>query len=742
MSASGLELEENNFPYRGFIGRFLTAAFLAVVGPLAFIIWSSLAELDRKTEEHQQHLVRVNISAQAEQVQNALWTALAWDEPVLFLERGFDRDWTQDNVGRYLYDIQKFSYSFAYAPDDRVLYAAQDGQDMDLAAARMMTPVVRQFIDDLRRAEQAPKSTLQQPKTLTLPPPRYVQEYIRFNDTPYLVTALLITGARDSLPPKNGRHAIVIAFKRVDSAFFRTMIQSEQVKGAAIGLSCEGLAERRSCLAVKGRSADPVFAVTWDSNTGIGRISMRILYLAGFLALLLVMLAAFFLQRGRAIHKKYLENRDRVTFMAFHDALTQLPNRVLAFDRLDRMIRSLERNQKWIAIHALDLDLFKHVNDSRGHAVGDELLRAVAERLRLLCRASDTVSRLGGDEFLLLQSVDTPAQAATLAMRIVSELSKPFDLSCGPVKISCSIGTVTSDSAQAEAALLVRQADAALYKAKSEGGGLVTFFDEDLDRLMRTRKAMENDLRQAISENAVNVVYQEILDRDGRCVSVEALARWDHPQGRDIPPQEFIRIAEDSHQAYDLGAITLGKVADDSQGLSGIRICINVSPMQLRSQQFVALLIDFLETKFSRHCTYELEITETALLVETPSIADALLRLRRAGYSIALDDFGTGYSSLTHIRNFEFDRIKIDRSFVADITVDPRARSVVEAILQISHALGIETVAEGVESEEIFALLREIGVPLVQGYAFGKPVDGKEIAKILSHAAPSASAAE
>ncbi len=732
MSSSHPYSGDDKFPFIGLFGNYVLAIFIVLCGLMGFVVWNSFSEMDRQSAANEQHIVNVHVRAEADKVSKALWTALAWDDAVVNLGQRFNPDWALDNVGHYLYDIQRFAYGFVISPDGKLVFAVKQGRKEAVDVGQNVAIFATPLIEKLRAEERAMmQSRAKSFATLTLPPPVLGQTYVRLNGNAFLVTAILVTGDKNSRPPVDGRHAIVVTFKKVDLGYFQTLVDAGTLSQLEVRQNCSNLKIDRNCVEVPSEVARPAFALSWSRDGGPNWLSGQLIFVIALMLLVLVGLSAIFIVRGRAIHRRYLDNREQITFMAFHDSLTQLPNGTLAFDRLGRMIAALQREPKWIAVHALDLDLFKTVNDTYGHAVGDELLRTVADRLRTLCRSTDTISRLGGDEFLILQTIDTPAQAATLAHRIVREMSRTFDLSSGAVRISCSIGTVTTNEATADAALLVRQADAALYTAKAEGGSGVTFFDEKLDRTMRWRKTMENDLRDAILHGRVGVVYQEIIDQSGTCVSIEALSRWDHPAGRDIPPEEFIRIAEESHQAFDLGKLLLERIAEDSQKFEDIRICINVSPSQLRSPRFEECLIEFITTRFSPRCSYELEITESALLSESSDVEAILRRLRDVGYTIALDDFGTGFSSLTHIKSVAFDRVKIDRAFVRDIGSDPRARAVVEAIVRLGHDLGIETVAEGVEDETVFALLREIGVPLLQGYILGRPVPGSKIVALL-----------
>jgi diguanylate cyclase (GGDEF)-like protein len=715
--------DQAHFPYEKLFGIYALTIFSIVCLFIGYFVWDGIDYFNRQIARNEQKFITLELENQSRLTTEFLWTALAWDEAVVNLEQKYDPNWAAVNIGSYLFDIQKFSYSFSFSPTDALLFAAQEGQPVAPAALSGVARFAQPLVNNLRLKEAALPSTADA-KTLpsSLMPAVYQQDYIRVNGVPYLATAILINGEQKSRPPASGRHAVVVALKKIDNDYLQNLRNMGELDALVIGENCASPAPGRSCVEVKDFASRAVFSLSWDAGVSHQSLLVRsTLPIAAGLALL-ILLSGWFLRWGWTLNRKHIANREKITFLAFHDSLTGLPNRALAFDRLKQMTAALKRDTKWIAVHALDLDMFKNVNDTYGHAVGDELLRVTADRLRMLCRETDTISRLGGDEFLVFQTIEFPAQAATLADRIIRELSKSIELQNGTVRISCSIGTVTTNDANVDIETLMRQADAALYVTKSAGGGGVTFFDENIDLVMRRDRLMKDKLASAISKGDISVFYQKIIHQTGEWVGVEALARWENPIGLDIMPSEFLRIADESNQSVDLGRLILQKIADDSKSLSGLRICINVSLSQLRSPLFEECLLDCIQHRFSKDCTYELEISEAVWLPDAQDLAAIVDRLRDAGYTFALDDFGIGYLRLSQIKQFRFDRLKIDQNLISEITINARVRSAVEAVVHLSKSLGAEVVAEGVESQAVMNVLRDIGVPLLQGYLIGRPM--------------------
>jgi diguanylate cyclase (GGDEF)-like protein/PAS domain S-box-containing protein len=419
---------------------------------------------------------------------------------------------------------------------------------------------------------------------------------------------------------------------------------------------------------------------------------------------------------------------EKVVHMALHDALTDLPNRTRFQERLREALARVERGEK-LAVHCLDLDNFKNINDALGHAVGDELLKSVACRLRGCVRDVDAIARLGGDEFAIIQSpIDGPADAARLAQRIRDEIGRPFDLGGVQAVCNASIGIALAPADATEPEALLKQADMALYGAKAEGRGVYRFFQPEMDARMRLRHAIEQDLRDAIAEGAFLLHYQPVIDiASGEVCGLEALLRWPHKERGLIPPIEFISIAEESGLIIPLGEWVLRRaIADAARWPEHIRIAINLSPVQFRSHALVQTVIAACAAARVAPSRLELEVTEAAFLAATKEVLATLDQLRHLGVKIVMDDFGTGYSSLNYLRRFRFDKIKIDRSFVRDLTDRGSLSAViVEAVVRLARALDVTTTAEGVETVEQLDIIRAAGVTQMQGFLYSpaRPLD-------------------
>ena len=435
-----------------------------------------------------------------------------------------------------------------------------------------------------------------------------------------------------------------------------------------------------------------------------------------------------------AIHQA----EEKLNHLAHHDALTGLPNRLLFDDRFERAIEQARRAQQRCILLFLDLDSFKGVNDTLGHGVGDELLRAVSVRLREALRRSDTLARLGGDEFVVLTGSAQPEDASHLAMKLLGALRDPFDLGGEQIRITGSIGIAVFPDHGTDRNVLMRAADIAMYSAKSQGRNRYQFFTADMSERTQERMQMEQGLRRAIDNDALEVHYQPQLRlSDAHVIGVEALVRWPHPELGMISPARFIPVAEESGIIETLGMWVLRRACHDIVGLPDndgrqMRLAVNVSVRQFMREDFVAHVLEVLtETGFPAE-SLELEITESTLQVieQSAGILDALKRL---GISISIDDFGTGYSSLSVLRGLPIDRIKIDRSFIIDLTENEDARAMIEAMLALGRSLRMTTIAEGIELSEQAELLLRLGCSEGQGYLFARPMSAGQLRQSLRH---------
>ncbi|HET8587350.1 MAG TPA: EAL domain-containing protein [Candidatus Limnocylindria bacterium] len=426
-------------------------------------------------------------------------------------------------------------------------------------------------------------------------------------------------------------------------------------------------------------------------------------------------------------------NEARIRHMARHDDLTGLPNRVLLHERMQDALARVRRGDV-LAVLCLDLDNFKNVNDTLGHPIGDALLRVVGERLIATVRETDTVARLGGDEFAIVQAaVARPEDAEILARRLVEAISEPYDLDGHQVMVGVSIGIALAPADGTDVDDLMKNADMALYRAKTEGRGIYRVFEPEMDAQLQTRRVMELDLRRALLNQEFTLHYQPLVNLETqRITGFEALLRWQHPEHGLVPPLDFIPLAEEIGIIIPLGEWVLREACREATTWpKDVIVAVNLSPMQFRSRNLTHDVIGALASSGLEPNRLELEITESVLLIESEATLDTLHQLRSLGVRIAMDDFGTGYSSLSYLRSFPFDKIKIDGSFVRDSSTRADCAAIVRAVAGLGMSLGIPTTAEGVETEEQLRHVFDEGCTEMQGYLFSRPLPARELHVLL-----------
>jgi diguanylate cyclase (GGDEF)-like protein len=424
----------------------------------------------------------------------------------------------------------------------------------------------------------------------------------------------------------------------------------------------------------------------------------------------------------------------RIVFMARHDSLTKLPNRVQLAEQIDHALAQLGRGAGF-AVLCLDLDDFKKINDTLGHPVGDEVLRIVGERLRTCVREVDTVARLGGDEFAILQSdVHQPEQVIGLARRIVDVVSAPYEIGAHRLFLGVSIGIAVAPSDGASCDTLLKNADVALYRAKADGRGTWRSFEAEMDARLQARRKLELDLRDALANDEFELHYQPLYSlKKERVCGFEALLRWRNPARGMVMPAEFIPVAEEIGLIVSMGEWVLRRAcADAANWPPDIKVAVNVSPVQFKDGRLVQVVSDALATSALSPDRLELEITESVLLTNATTTLVTLHALRKLGVHISMDDFGTGYSSLSYLRSFPFDKVKIDQSFIRDLGAADSSALIVSAVIGLCGSMGMLTTAEGVETEEQLARLRIEKCDEAQGYLFSRPVPQLEIPGLIA----------
>jgi len=446
--------------------------------------------------------------------------------------------------------------------------------------------------------------------------------------------------------------------------------------------------------------------------------------------------------RGRIWYFRDITDRkvaeERIQFLAYYDALTGLPNRTLLQDRLAKALAGASRRNDKVALLFLDLDGFKIINDSLGHSVGDLLLKQIADRLKRFSRDQDTVARLGGDEFLIvLSDVKDIPDAAVAAERLMDAMTGGFVVQGHPLSVSCSLGISIFPEHGVDGETLIKHADAAMYSAKDNGRNNIQLFTDQMNAQAVERLALESSLRRALEKKELFLVYQPQMDvATGKITGLEALLRWQHPELGLVPPDRFIRIAENSGLIIPIGEWVLRAACSQArrwqdEGIPAVVVAVNVSAVQFRQPGFCELIKRVLEETGLAPQYLGLELTEGLLLADADVTFAVLQDLKAMGLSLAIDDFGTGYSGFSYLRHFWVSKLKIDRSFIRDVAVNPDDAAITAAIISMAKSLRLKAVAEGVENEAQMSFLRAHHCDEIQGYYFSRPLTAEKAADKL-----------
>ena len=429
---------------------------------------------------------------------------------------------------------------------------------------------------------------------------------------------------------------------------------------------------------------------------------------------------------------------ERMIYLAQHDILTGLPNRMLFLDRLQQAITYAERQQTRVAVLFLDLDRFKNVNDTVGHHIGDALLQEAARRIRQCVRSSDTVSRQGGDEFvILLPNLDDLGDIVQVVDKLIESIANPYFFDGHVMHVTTSIGVSVYPQDGSDSEMLIRNADTAMYQAKDAGRNDYRFFTQEMNRTIAKRVRLENKLRNALEKGEMLLHYQPKVDlRSGEIIAAEALVRWQHPEDGLISPADFIPIAEDTGMIVPLGAWVLNEACRQNQqwreaGLREIVMAVNLSPVQFQEHELINAVLAALARSGMPAGVLELEITESAMMRNPEQAITMLNKINELGIRVSIDDFGTGYSSLSHLKKFPLDELKVDQSFVRDLSIDKDDAAIVSAVIGMAKSLGLSVTAEGVETIEQLRFLKNLDCDKMQGYYFSKPLPADEFRKLL-----------
>ena len=653
-----------------------------------------------------------------------------WDEAVV-RTAARDHDWMDENIGVWMHGYFGHDETYVLDLDNMPYHAAilseRTTTDMYSERAGLIAPMVTQLRATMAQASEGLDNPYEELADVSVVAP------LRFSDVTAIVSVVPIISESGNVPQTPGSESLHVALQYVDAEL------AEQI-GAPIELhdvtfAPEAPTGGQAGVALTDPSGDDVAWLTWQPEQPGTVLLMKLLPVLAASITLGALMLCWVVKRLVRLSRQLQVSEAQARFLSNHDGLTGLPNRTLFQDRLAQAMHAAARDGNSVAVVAIDLDNFKQINDSLGHPAGDELIRQVGNRLVDLVRANDTVAQFGGDEFMILmRDVADDDQLLRFYERIVEHLSRCYELLGNSSVIGASVGAVRAGTDDEDWEELMRCADIALYRAKSDGKGRCSLFERKVDKIEHERNQLESDLRTALtSGHGLHLVYQPFFDENGQMKGAEALCRWDHPQHGALSPEIFIGLAEQRGLIDQLGRWVLETACQFTAGTSLAKIAVNVSPMQLRDREFVPMVLGTLRNAGLAPKRLELELTEKVLLDQSTDIQDKIIQLRAAGITIALDDFATGNSSLQYLRDYRVDSIKIDRSFVARLGKDQESDHLVQAMLDLVRTMEINVTVQGVETRMQHDLLASMGCKSFQGYLLGYPMRPEQLTSLIAN---------
>jgi len=714
------------------------AGLMLVVGAMMIaVILYSARTMDENIVSAQTELIDNSINARLTRSLSELRSVAWWDEAVV-KSRGatFDPGWLDLEVGVFMTESFHHDRIIILDEANRPVYGFQGesrttlaAQQADLAA---VIPLVRQVRGGAnaspRITDAAFTSDAQESEFSDRRYGRSAAAVVRINGHGELASVMTITPSVD-MALQSPRPRVLVSFIKLDAAYW-------QAAGRDMLLPDLGFArpggERRGTFSLKTDTGQPLAALSWTPRRP-GLLLMKNVLPLVLIGLAISILIVSALARRLFSASSALEAREAAAqHLANHDALTGLPNRRLLESELALFAAEAERSGARLAIACVDVDRFKDINDTLGHHAGDQLIRGLADRLREAVQPEDFVARLGGDEFAIVRNCRGEADADALLATVRGLFAEPFRVTGHLIEANASAGIAFAAAGRSFEDLM-READIALYEAKAGGRGCDVRFEAAMGQKIEKRRMLEVDLRKAIAQGELSVLYQPIVEASsGTISSVEALCRWTSARHGAVPPDVFIPIAEEAGLMADLGRFVIERAIADSLKWPQLHTAINVSAAQLRSVSILEDLIGPAERHGVSPERITIEITESVLLSNDGHTTRMLQTLKECGFALALDDFGTGYSSLAYIRDFPFDRLKIDRSFVHGLKNSERALAIIEAVANFGRILGKDVVAEGIETEAEMQAMQRVGCTHLQGFLFSKAVPAERIETMVA----------
>ena len=697
---------------------------LAWIVSLSLLGWWASSEIDGQENQRQRNRAEFGIAELMERLPKEQDSSAIWDDAVLAV-RADDAEWMAENLVEWFSEFYGHEQVYVLDPSNAPLRAAVQGETADPAVFWNESERILPLVDKLRAAmAAASEGEMWSTDAVT---GLGEAAFVRFSSGEAgLVSVRPILPTTEKVPLRPGEEYLHVSVEMLDAALLSQISSKYGLENLAVAAEPPAGASASPVLGVDG---EPVAWLTWDIDRPAARLLERTAPLLLIAACFGVACVTLLLMRLRRTKTDLQQSQAEAIHLAFHDQLTGLPNRALFEDRLERAITASRRGATSTVLHYLDLDNFKHVNDTLGHPSGDELVRQTGARLKENVREVDTVARLGGDEFAIVQ-VDSngEADAAVLGEKILAAFEKPFMLHGEEVRITASIGAAVHRKGEMTPAGLMRQADVALYEAKAAGRARHRIYAGEMDDVLKRRRQLERDLRRAIDTGeGIYLAYQPIYAAaDRSMVGVEALARWDHPQEGNIPPDYFVRLAEERGLIERLGNLVLRQACTFAVEHGLPWVAVNLSPLQFKDIHLADRVAGMLNATGLAPDRLQIEVTEGVLLQDSPAVRETIRQLRLNGVSVALDDFGTGYSSISYLRTYGVDKLKIDRSFVSQLGDGGEVDSIVQAIIDLARAMRMTVTAEGVETKEQLRILQSMGCAELQGYLLSKPLSAEQ----------------
>jgi diguanylate cyclase (GGDEF)-like protein len=700
--------------------------FVATAALLGFFVFWSGAQVDKVGIDRQATRIISSLSQQLRQIAKDQESVGVWDNTLSAISHR-DFTWLNHNVARQMSSYFQHDASYILEGDDTPIFAAQAGRRVASSAYDDVAPVVAPMVAELRARTRL--------GYLDIPPS--IADFAVVGGAPAIVGVFPVVSANGEDERRPGEEPILVSVVKLDLRYELGIIDRYMLEAGrfTINPSDTGL----SVFPVTNRYGRIVAFYEWQPYLpGTELLAQTVPAFAsgfGVLGLVVALLLHRLWRSSRALENKRIDAERQAT----EDPLTHLPNRLMFEQQFDRILRDPDTTRELPALLMLDLDRFKQVNDTLGHHAGDDLIRAVGDRLRHIVGPDEILARLGGDEFgiLCINDLNEP-EVMAMCRSIIEAIGRPFRIGGNEAFVGVSIGVVMARPQDRNRHELTRRADIALYEAKSSGRNRAAVYVESMNELVQTRHSMEAELREALKVgDQLWVAFQPLFGRrDGEIVGAEALVRWTHPRRGPIAPMDFVPIAEGSGLIEALGDVVLRRACQIGARWPGLTMAVNISPAQLRNPTFTERIFAVLQETGMRPQDLEIEITESILLDDELVAFDAIRAFRRAGIKIALDDFGTGYSSLNYLKRYPVDRIKIDRSFISQLSTAAASVAIVQALVTLAHALDIEVTAEGVETDEQFRILASMGCNTFQGFLFSKPLEAPALERLLDVPTP------